>query len=308
MLRPNFSSGTRFDGDPSQYPALVDHWRVTFTKKNIAELLVARNLRPIPIAIVPIPEQHDQQDNQLIVDLYSLHLKTTQERARLEKNYQTGIALVMECLGENPMSEIAEINRAPCASWYARFNQVYDALEEKYLAHPDVTMLQISSRMENCPMAINVQEALCLLNLISYTNMDLRFFNALNGMTDQQKRFMIMKKLDPTVFSDLIVNMQEQPGNPAYSFAEVRSELRKIENNQRVLATNNNALAEPDTSANIHSPDVGASTPLVNVSQRKSNGPSGCRNCNGQHFIRDCPEVCRAGKTDVCLKHHVHGV
>ena len=309
-IRKDFTDPkVKFEGEAIEYPAFKDHLKVEFANKGILGLLRPLADRPTPSPPWPVPvlgpwapDANGVMHQQLVMPVMTLEMMNTKSRldATREKvltQYEMGLALVQKRLGAKPTDEILEIARDPGTA-QAKFNQLIDLLDGLYLANPDVTMLEIQANLDNCPKVITPEEGLKLMSVITHTELDLMFFNPATGrMTEQAKRFLIMKKLEHSVFSQLIMNMQDQPHSAAYTYVEIRAEIMKMVNAKKVMGTDQptQSAAQPLIA------DQGATTSLINSAAGQS-----CRNCQGTHSVRDCPKMCTSGHTDVCRQAHFH--
>lgn len=318
VQRKNFSDSTStFDGKPIEFPVFMDYLKTQFGGKSIGDLLLPEAMRPpIPAAYPPVMLDADgnEIENPMIMTARDrdVQIKVNTAREKVFAKYELGLSLITARLGSKTRSEVAELAGA-LGPWNLRYNSVFDGICTKYKEHPEVTVLELQKTIQHCPMAKNVAEALLLVTMINDTDMDLKFFDEQYALTEQEKSWYVMTKLDPKEFKDLIMNMQTQPNSPAYTFAEIRTQIETMETTARVLATHHSYSSSegvPDSSSTMADP--GAAASLVNStssSGQKGGARSGvtCRNCKGDHSVKECPHPCKAGRTDTCLRHHVHG-
>ena len=119
---------------------------------------------------------------------------------------------------------------------------------------------------------------------------DLTALHISRALSDSQKRTQICKKFGSS-FAQLKHQMTGGPHETEWSYDEIVTQIRKMENIERIQ----NSSAITNTSFDTqHVP--GASSSLINsnmATKKRSFGKSyACKNCQGDHSVKDCRETC----------------
>lgn len=285
---------SKFTGRQRDFPALMDHLRNTFNREGIGNMLGPLADRPVIEAEFVVgqhrPHGYVGSKETYIAEQTTFKMKKDDRRTKIQGQYEKATALVLKVLGGKALSTANKINRVMHETMQIKFNKIFDRMTTKNTQRLDVVSLELHDNFEKAPIAHNVDEALILLDYFEDTNMDLAFFDPAKELTDSALRFHLMKHLDPVVFKDFIMDMQEKPNHPAWTFEETSDQLDKMSECERVLRMN----TSPDT---VDPPafDPGAATSMVNFS-KNTRGENTCDNCGGtDHFAQNCPHLCSCG-------------
>ena len=144
---------------------------------------------------------------------------------------------------------------------------------------------------ENLPIVNSIEEANLWITHTDHIDCDLTALHI-----DSQKRTQICKKFG-SIFASLKHQMAGGPHEMEWSYDEIVIQIRKMENIEHIQ----NSFAITNSSFdNQHDP--GASSSLINsnvVNTKRSFGKSfACKNCQGDHSVKDCKEPC-----NLCASH-----
>ena len=122
------------------------------------------------------------------------------------------------------------------------------------------------------------------------TDNDLTILNPDRALTDAQRRTQMCRKFG-RFFDTTLAQMMGGPGAQPWTYVQIISQLKKLENVEKMKMT-------PETRRGVENvPSETVATPsLINNSEvalDPSGKPRKCKNCQGNHYLRECEKMCK---------------